>query len=133
MVEVECPTDGCDYTGRVESVEAHISGSQSDGHRGEFGADRRAELVERAEEKLNGDDEPMESGDVTGTNDRGDTSSTGSMDGDETATSVESKMSPSKALIGASVLFALAAFTGSGAGTTADADQDAEPDGGLIG
>jgi hypothetical protein len=133
---------GCDYTGRVGSVEAHISGSQSDGHRGEFGADRRAELVEQAEKKLNDGGaslaEPMESGDATGTEKGGERSSSGATEGGEAATSSGSKMPPSKALIGASVLFALAAFTGSGAGATAeattdtDADQDAEPDGGLI-
>ncbi len=133
---------GCDYTGRVGSVEAHISGSQSGGHRGEFGADRRAELVEQAEEKLNGDGvspaEPTELGGVTETEDGDGTSSSGAMETGGEPTSAGAKMAPSKALIGASILFALAAFTGSGAEATTeattdtDADQDAEPDGGLI-
>jgi hypothetical protein len=51
------------------------------------------------------------------------------------ATSSGSKVPPSTALIGASVLFALAAFTGSSSGATvhSDAEEDGEePDGGLI-
>lgn len=129
---------GCDYTGRVGSVEAHISGSQSGGHRGEFGADRRAELVEQAEEELNGGGRPpveaTKPGDVTETGEGDDTSSSGAMETGGEPTSAGAKMPPSKALIGASVLFALAAFTGSSGGTSdADAGENSgEPDGGLL-
>lgn len=141
MTEVECPMDGCDYTGRVESVEAHISGSQSGGHRGEFGADRRAELVDRAEAKLNGGRVPgveaTEPGDVIETEEGDGTSSTGAKEGDGTATSAESKVAPSKALIVASLVFGLSALSGLSSGDggeveaadTGDADR---PDGGLL-
>jgi hypothetical protein len=137
MAEVECPLNGCDYTGCVGSVEAHISGSQGGGHRGEFGADHRADLVDQAEEKLNGAPVPVESkesGDVTETDGGADSSSSGATEGDETATSSGSKVPPSTALIGASVLFALAAFTGSSGGATVDsaAEEDADLDGGLL-
>jgi hypothetical protein len=142
MTDVVCPFDNCDYSGPVGSVEAHISGSGGGEHRGEFGADHRADLVEQAEEKLNGAAVPVESkesGDVTETDKGTDTSSSGATEGGETATPSGSKVPPSKALIGASILFALAAFTGSSGGATTettadvDADRDAEPDGGLIG
>jgi hypothetical protein len=143
MTDVVCPFDNCDYSGPVGSVEAHISGSGGGEHRGEFGADHRADLVEQAEAKLNGDGWPpveaTESGDVTETDEGDDPRSTGAKETGAAPTSERSKVPPSKALIGASVLFALAAFTGSGAEaateatTDTDADQDAEPDGGLIG
>lgn len=53
MVSVECPVDGCDYSGSVGSVEAHISGSQSGDHRGKVGRHFRDELVDRAEVTIN--------------------------------------------------------------------------------
>jgi hypothetical protein len=143
MTDVVCPFDNCDYSGPVGSVEAHISGSGGGEHRGEFGADHRADLVEQAEEKLNGGGVPVESkelGDATETDGRADASSSGATEGGEAATSSGSKVPPSKALIGASLLFALAAFTGSSGGTAVDsaaeedAEEDAEePGGGLIG
>jgi hypothetical protein len=138
MTDVVCPFDNCDYSGPVGSVEAHISGSGGGEHRGEFGADHRADLVEQAEEKLNGGGVPVESkesGDVSGMDGGDGASSSGATEGGETPTSSESKVSPSKALIGASVLFALAAFTGSSSGATVDqaAEEDADlPDGGLL-
>ena len=140
MTDVVCPFDNCDYSGPVGSVEAHISGSGGGEHRGEFGADHRADLVDQAEEKLNGDGRPpvdaTESGDATETDNGGDRSSSGATEGGGTPTSSGSKMPPSKALIGASLLFALAAFTGSTDGAAVDsaAEEDAEePDSGLIG
>lgn len=42
--EVECPIEGCDYRGEPRSVEAHISGSQNGGHKGEFGRFYRGAL-----------------------------------------------------------------------------------------
>lgn len=45
---VECPIEGCGYTGGVESVEAHISGSRGDGHQGEVGRHHREALVAAA-------------------------------------------------------------------------------------
>jgi hypothetical protein len=137
MTDVVCPFDNCDYSGPVGSVEAHISGSGGGEHRGEFGADHRADLVEQAEEKLNGGGGPAEateSGDVSGTEKGSGPSSSGATEGGGAATSSGSKVPPSKALIGASLLFALAAFTGSSGGTATDggADGDADPDGGLL-
>jgi hypothetical protein len=142
MTDVVCPFDDCDYSGSVGSVEAHISGSGGGEHSGEFGADHRADLVEQAEERLNGGGRPVEatqSGDVTETDEGSGTSSSGAKEGGETATSSGSKVPPTTALIVASLVFGLAAFSGS-AGTAVDGDgaddaddQDADPDGGLIG
>lgn len=46
---VECPY--CEYEGRVDAVEAHISGKSDDAHRGRVGADLREHLpqVEESE------------------------------------------------------------------------------------
>lgn len=71
MVDVTCPVDsGCDYSGPVRSVEAHISGSQQGDHQGEVGRDHREELVDRAEATASGgateDQEVAESPDDTG-------------------------------------------------------------------
>lgn len=41
MSEVRCPVDGCGYVGEPSSVEAHISGSTDQGHRGKLGRDHR--------------------------------------------------------------------------------------------
>jgi len=49
MAEVECPVGGCDYSGPVGSVEAHLSGSTEGEHSGSTGRDFREELVEEAE------------------------------------------------------------------------------------
>ena len=34
---VECPADGCDYTGPEQSVIGHYSGSRDDAHQGGYG------------------------------------------------------------------------------------------------
>jgi hypothetical protein len=41
MSEVECPMDGCDYTGEPDSVEGHISAMRDDAHQGETGSQHR--------------------------------------------------------------------------------------------
>jgi hypothetical protein len=122
MVEIGCPMDGCDFTGGVGSVEGHISGAQSGEHGGEVGRHFREELVERAEVAA----EEGESGDVTEAN--------STPEGSPTATSSGARIAPSTALIVASLVFGLSAFAGSTSetATEAGADEDADPDGGLI-
>jgi len=51
MVEIECPVEGCDFSGPLKSVEGHISASNGN-HKGEAGANFREELRDRAEEAL---------------------------------------------------------------------------------
>jgi hypothetical protein len=41
----ECPADGCDYTGPIDSVCGHFSGCKDDGHLGHYES-ARAHLVE---------------------------------------------------------------------------------------
>jgi hypothetical protein len=41
MTEVECPMDGCDYTGEPPSVEGHISAMRDAAHKGETGSQHR--------------------------------------------------------------------------------------------
>lgn len=53
MATVRCPIDGCEYEGALQEVEAHLSGSTEGEHRGQYGADRRGELVEQIEDELN--------------------------------------------------------------------------------
>lgn len=48
MVDVECPIDGCGYSGSVKSVEGHISGATSGEHGGAVGQNYRGDLVEAA-------------------------------------------------------------------------------------
>lgn len=65
MTEVDCTVGGCGYTGTVESVEAHISGSTRDGHAGEVGRHHREALVEQAEAEAGGVLDVGESADGT--------------------------------------------------------------------
>lgn len=51
MVEIECPVEGCDFSGPLNSVEGHISASNGN-HKGEAGANFREELRNRAEEAV---------------------------------------------------------------------------------
>jgi hypothetical protein len=51
MVETNCPLGGCDYSGTVKELEAHISGSRDENHSGHSGAEFREELVEAAEDR----------------------------------------------------------------------------------
>jgi hypothetical protein len=44
MDDVECPVDGCEYSGEKDSVEAHISSSTDGEHSGKSGSEFRSEL-----------------------------------------------------------------------------------------
>lgn len=44
MSEVDCPVDGCDYSGEANSVEAHISSSTDGEHSGKAGSEFRSDL-----------------------------------------------------------------------------------------
>lgn len=80
MTEVDCPVDGCDYSGEASSVEAHISSSTDDGHSGKAGSEYREELqgdgpAEEEPEESDGP-EPMTADDLAETaeqDDEGDT------------------------------------------------------------
>lgn len=117
MVSVECPFDGCDYTGSVGSVEGHISGSQSGDHQGEVGRHFREELVDRAEGSLNGGTTDLldlgESPDDSGGDDRS--------EGGEDASSDGPPIPPGKALVASTVGLIALAF-----GTTTDAETSVE-------
>lgn len=68
MSEVDCPVDGCDYSGEPNSVEAHISSSTDDDHSGKAGSEYRDELqgdgsVEKESEGSDGL-EPMTADDL---------------------------------------------------------------------
>lgn len=45
----KCPMDGCDYEGPARSVEAHVSGTSDDLHRGELGRNWRS-VIEASHE-----------------------------------------------------------------------------------
>lgn len=49
MEAVDCPIADCTYSGAPESVEAHISRLQRDGHQGEVGRAHRDDLLARTE------------------------------------------------------------------------------------
>jgi len=51
MVETNCPLGGCDYSGTVKELEAHISGARDENHSGHSGAEFREELVAAAEDR----------------------------------------------------------------------------------
>lgn len=51
MGDVECPIDGCMYTGEPNSVQAHISASPGDGHGGKSGFQYQEQLAEQASER----------------------------------------------------------------------------------
>jgi hypothetical protein len=121
LVSVECPFDGCDYTGSVGSVEGHISGSQSGDHQGEVGRHFRGDLVEEAEAAING-----------GTTEGADLSESpdGSGDGyrsgeDEDASSGGGSLPPGKAVVVSTLILLVSAF-----GSSAEDDDDRS--GGLL-
>jgi hypothetical protein len=117
LVSVECPVDGCDYSGSVGSVEGHISGSQSGGHRGKVGRHYRDELVDRAETTINlpatDEGELGESPDGSSADDH--------PEGGGDASSDDPPIPPGKALV-ASTLVVL----GLALGTTTDAETSVE-------
>jgi hypothetical protein len=51
QMEIECPVDGCDYTGEPASVEGHVSSRTDAGHGGLTGVDVRADLDEQARDQ----------------------------------------------------------------------------------
>lgn len=57
MVHVDCPVEGCDYSGPIDSVEGHLSASTAGDHKGRLGIYHRGELVAQAERRLNNDPE----------------------------------------------------------------------------
>jgi len=77
MAECECPIDGCDFTGPLKSVEAHISGSASGGHEGETGRGFREKLREQIESRLNGGGDSEESDDGSDESEASDADSEG--------------------------------------------------------
>jgi hypothetical protein len=134
MVEVNCPVDGCNYSGPVGSVEGHISASQSGGHEGEVGRHFREGLVEQAEGSISGDGatvpEVAESSDGSGADDH-----PGEGGG---ASSGGRSIPPGKAVVVSTLALLLLAFS-----DTTDADTEVEeqagdqeaggdPAGGLI-
>lgn len=121
MVSVECPVEGCDYSAPVESVEGHLSASTDGDHEGRLGLNHRQELVERAEEKINGEatDTPKlsKSPDVTETDDRSESGEKHSDDGPP--------VPPGKALVASTIgLIALALGTTTDAETSVEAADD---------
>jgi len=125
LVSVECPLDGCDYSGSVGSVEAHISGSQSGDHRGKVGRHLREELVDQAETTIN----------VPATDSEGLGESPGASSADDhpegggDASSDGPPIPPGKALVASTIgLIALAFGTTTDAETSVEAtdDQDGE-------
>jgi len=117
LVSVECPFDGCDYTGSVDSVEGHISGSQSGDHRGEVGRHFREELVDRAEESIN-----SPSTDILDLDESPDGSSADDHpEGGEDASSDGPPIPPGKALVASTIGLIALAF-----GTTTDAETSVE-------
>lgn len=86
-MDAECTVDGCDYTGPLPSVEAHISASTTNGHKGMLGTNYRRELREQVEGHSR-DDDPEPTGDDTNdeaTESEGDdpADSAGNEDGEE--------------------------------------------------
>lgn len=123
MVFVECPVEGCEYTGSVGSVEGHISASQSGGHGGEVGRHFREELVEQAEETINGgatdSEELPESPDVSGDEDRSEEGGSASED--------DPSIPPGKAVV-ASTLGLVLLYLGGTAETETEVEAAGEED-----
>jgi hypothetical protein len=130
MAEVNCPVDGCDYTGPVGSVEGHISASQSGGHQGEVGRHFREDLVERAERSIGGGAtdsvEVAESPDGSG----GDYRPEGGGDASDSGPRVP----PGKAVVASTLILLLSAFGSSGGGSDDGSDDTESVDlsGGLL-
>jgi hypothetical protein len=137
MRDVECPVDNdCDYSGTPSSVEAHISSSTDDTHAGEVGRYYHDELhgesdIENNSAEITDNEQP----DIVDESDQTDQSE---------PTSKQRSVSPGKALVGATLVFALVTVVfPSGVSTadnqtTPDRDSDSNSDlaedtvGGLI-
>lgn len=57
MAAVECPCGECEYRGSVSGVEAHVSGSTDENHKGRSGGEFRDRLIAEAEASVNGETE----------------------------------------------------------------------------
>jgi hypothetical protein len=131
-METECPIADCTYSGNPASVEAHISGSKSGGHVGEVGQNYHDEIHNENNSAEITDNELPDIVDQSDQTDQTETSAS------------ESSVSPAKALIGATLVFALvtvvfpSGVSTAGNQTTPDRDSDSNSDlaedtaGGLI-
>jgi hypothetical protein len=76
MDEVDCPVDGCDYSGEANSVEAHISSSTDGGHSGKAGSEFRSDLQDGSptekEPEGEGSGDTIEADDLAETAEEGD-------------------------------------------------------------
>jgi hypothetical protein len=136
MRDVECPVDNdCDYNGTPSSVEAHISSSTDDTHVGEVGRYYHDELhgepdIDNNSAEITDNELP----DIVDQSDQTDQSE---------PTPKQRSVSPGKALVGATLVFALVTVVFSPGVSTADnqttpdRDSDSNSDsantaGGLI-
>ena len=135
-METECPIADCTYSGNPASVEAHISGSKSGGHVGEVGQNYHDELHGESNNENN-------SAEITD-NELPDTVDQSDQTDQSEPTSKQRSVSPGKALVGATLVFALVTVVFSSGVSTADnqttpdRDSDSNSDsantvGGLIG
>jgi hypothetical protein len=112
MQETQCPIENCDYSGNPDSVEAHISGSKSDGHAGEVGRHYHDELHGESDTENNSAEiTDNELPDIVDESDQTDQSE---------PTSKQRSVSPGKALVGATLVFALVTVVFSSGVSTAD-------------
>lgn len=65
MSEVDCPVDGCDYSGEANSVEAHISSSTDGEHSGKAGSEFRSDLQDGSTEEKEPDEPGADGPDET--------------------------------------------------------------------
>jgi hypothetical protein len=107
-METECPIADCDYSGNAASVEAHISGSKSGGHVGEVGQNYHDEIHNENNSAEITDNELPDIVDQSDQTDQTETSAS------------ESSVSPAKALIGATLVFALVTVVFPSGVSTAD-------------
>jgi hypothetical protein len=107
-METECPIADCDYSGNPASVEAHISGSKSGGHAGEVGQNYHDEIHNENNSVEITDNELPDIVDKSDQTDQTETSAS------------ESSVSPAKALIGATLVFALVTVVFPSGVSTAD-------------
>jgi hypothetical protein len=136
--KVECPIDGCDYSGDIDSVEGHISGSRDDGHSGKVGQNYRSELREALAEKNSEEESTL---DMTNAESNLATALDQSEAEEQTDSSASNDINSSRALLAATLLFVAVVLFDRVMSDDRDRDQDQDResedrennlDGGLI-
>lgn len=123
--KVECPIDDCDYSGDIDSVEGHISGSRDNGHSGKVGQNFRSELRATLAEK---NSEEQSTLDMTGAESNLATALDQSEKEEQIDSSASTDIDSNRALLGATLVFVAVVLFDRLMSDDQDQDQDQERD-----